>query len=147
MRSATPTRPRRIARIWRRSSRALATLAAAAFVAANLVEVLVKSLVQRPALYLNTRDDGLVQLHGFDSSYPSGHMLRAVLVAATIALTWRRLTKWLVGWCALVAVMIEIAGYHTPTDIAGGIALAVLTLALVRAAAPSIEGSTSAFNR
>jgi membrane-associated phospholipid phosphatase len=57
----------------------------------------------------------------FDSSFPSGHMLRAVLIAGAVAAVIPALRVALGVWCAAVAVCLLINGWHLPTDIAGGI--------------------------
>ncbi len=53
-----------------------------ALVAAVAVEVLCKELLDRPALH-----DGSFHIASFDSSFPSGHALRTVLVAGAVAST------------------------------------------------------------
>lgn len=63
--------------------------------------------------------------HGFgltlDSSFPSGHMLRAILIAGAVAAVIPALRAALAVWCVAVAVCLLINGWHLPTDIAGGI--------------------------
>jgi len=63
--------------------------------------------------------------HGFgltlDSSFPSGHMLRAILIAGAVAAVIPALRVALGLWCAAVAVCLLVNGWHLPTDIAGGI--------------------------
>ena len=86
---------------------------------ANVVEEIVKLSLERPALYHH----GL-HLVAFDNSYPSGHALRAIVLAAAIGRGW----AWI--WAAAVAAMLELGGFHVPTDIAGGILLAGVLLSL-----------------
>jgi membrane-associated phospholipid phosphatase len=57
----------------------------------------------------------------FDSSFPSGHMLRAILIAGAVAAVIPALRVALGLWCAAVGVCLLINGWHLPTDIAGGI--------------------------
>ena len=97
--------------LWR--SRALA----AAVVAGTAVEALFKAALARPALY-----DGAHHIAGFDTSFPSGHTLRTVLVAALVA---RPLGA---AWAVASIVLLQLAGWHTPTDIAGGFLLGLLGL-------------------
>lgn len=63
--------------------------------------------------------------HGFgltlDSSFPSGHLLRAILITGAVAAVVPALRVALSVWCAAVAVCLLINGWHLPTDIAGGI--------------------------
>jgi membrane-associated phospholipid phosphatase len=63
--------------------------------------------------------------HGFgvtlDSSFPSGHVLRAILIAGAVAAVIPALRLALGLWCAAVAVCLLANGWHLPTDIAGGI--------------------------
>ena len=100
-----------------------------ALVLAVGVEVICKELLTRPALY-----DGSFHIAAFDSSFPSGHTLRTVLVAA--AVTWRR-PHWRIAaivWAIASIVLLELAGWHTPSDLAGGVLLAGLALLGARGA-------------
>jgi membrane-associated phospholipid phosphatase len=99
---------------WRSRLLALALLAAVA------VEVVCKELIERPALY-----DGAFHISAFDSSFPSGHTLRTVLVAAAV---WPLLRGWAVAWAAASIVSLQLAGWHTPTDVLGGVLLGLLAL-------------------
>ncbi len=96
---------------------------AALWIGANAVEVLCKAVLTRPALYR----DGM-HVAAFDSSFPSGHALRTVLVAATVAAAWPSARRPLAAWAAASVVLLELAGFHVPTDIAGGLLLAALAL-------------------
>lgn len=95
----------------------------AALVAAVAVEVLCKEILTRPALY-----DGSFHIAAFDSSFPSGHALRTVIVAAAVGWRWPRARPIAVAWAIVSLVLIQLAGWHTPTDIAGGVLLAALAL-------------------
>jgi membrane-associated phospholipid phosphatase len=100
-----------------------------ALVAAVAVEVLCKEVLTRPALY-----DGSFHIKPFDSSFPSGHTLRTVIVAGAIARTWPRARPLAVAWAIASLVLIQLAGWHTPTDIAGGVLLGALALLGARGA-------------
>jgi membrane-associated phospholipid phosphatase len=96
---------------------------------ADAVEFLCKHVIERPALY-----DGSVHISPFDSSFPSGHTLRTVLVVAAVIAAWPRSRPWALAWAATSIVLIQLAGWHTPTDIAGGLLLGGLALLCARAA-------------
>jgi membrane-associated phospholipid phosphatase len=89
-------------------------------VVATGVEFVTKHLLERPALFHHGRHVL------FDDSFPSGHSLRAVLVAAAFAQPWAAI------WAAAAVALLEAAGWHTPTDIAGGIVLGALGLLCAR---------------
>jgi membrane-associated phospholipid phosphatase len=95
-----------------------------AWLAAVAVEVVFRHALTRPALYR----DG-VHLVAFDTSWPSGHALRCALVAAAVGAAWPRLRILLAIWLAAAVVLLELAGFHTPTDIVGGLLLAVVAAA------------------
>ena len=95
--------------------RAAAALAAA-FVAGNVVEVVVKASLTRPDLYAHG-----APLSGFAASYPSGHTIRTILVALAVAWAWPRLEWWAVAWAAASIALLLLAGQHVPSDIAGGL--------------------------
>ena len=91
----------------------------AAWVVAVAVELGFRHTLTRPPLY---RDGA--HLVAFDSSWPSGHALRCALVAAALAFAWPRLRIPLGTWLAAGVVLLELAGFHTPTDVVGGLLLA-----------------------
>jgi len=123
-------------RLWTRRRVEAAAAWVAAFVLAVAVEVVFRHALTRPALYR-----GGVHLVAFDTSWPSGHALRCALVAAALAAASPRLRILLGIWLAAVVVLLELAGFHTPTDIAGGLLLAVV------AAAGAVELERSGFLR
>jgi membrane-associated phospholipid phosphatase len=101
---------------WR--SRLLAVL----LVAAVAVEALCKEVLTRPGL-----EHGARHVVAFDDSFPSGHALRTVIVAGAFA------SPWATAWAVVAILLIQLAGWHTPTDIAGGVLLGLLALLGARA--------------
>jgi membrane-associated phospholipid phosphatase len=106
-------------RLWTHGRVEAAVSWTAAWLLAVLVEVVFRHTLERSALYRHG-----VHLTGFDMSWPSGHALRCALVAAVLAAAWPRLRVPLAIWLAAAAVLLELAGFHTPTDVAGGLLLA-----------------------
>jgi membrane-associated phospholipid phosphatase len=99
----------------------------AVWAAAVAAELVFRHALTRPALYRHG-----VHLVAFDTSWPSGHALRCAIVAAALAAVWPRLSLLLVAWLAAVAVLLELAGFHTPTDVSGGLLLATGAVALAK---------------
>jgi membrane-associated phospholipid phosphatase len=91
---------------WRSRPLAVAVLLGTA------VETVLKHTLTRPALF-----HGSLHIAGFDDSFPSGHTLRTVLVAAVVAQPLGA------AWAVASIVLLEAAGWHTPTDVAGGLLL------------------------
>ncbi len=85
--------------------------------AGTAIEGLCKLTLTRPALYHHG-----VHLVAFDNSYPSGHTIRAVVLAAAIPAGR--------PWAVAAIVLLELGGFHVPTDIVGGLVLAALLLGL-----------------
>jgi membrane-associated phospholipid phosphatase len=113
-------------------SRAAGTGLVVAWTFGSAVELLCKHVLVRPALH-----DGSFHIAAFDSSFPSGHAMRAVLVAFAIARVWPRVRPLAVAWVFASVVLLQAAGWHTPSDLAGGLllgGLAVLGLLGLRAA-------------
>jgi membrane-associated phospholipid phosphatase len=104
-------------------------LLAAALLAAVAVEVVCKELLDRPRLH-----QGSLHIVAFNSSFPSGHTLRTVIVAAAVAWAWPRLRTVAAAWAVAGIVLLELAGWHTPTDVLGGLLLGLLALLGARAA-------------
>lgn len=111
----------------RRDRRRAAIAWGAAWIAGNAVEVLCKSTLDRPLLHA-----GAVALTGLRSSYPSGHTLRAILLAAIVTTVWPAARRWVFLWAAATLALLELDGFHVPSDIAGGLLLAVLLILLAR---------------
>jgi membrane-associated phospholipid phosphatase len=95
---------------------------AALVIAGTAVEALCKKALSRPPLH-----HGTLHVVAFDDSFPSGHTLRVVLVAAAFA------SPLAAAWAVLAVVLIQLAGWHTPSDILGGLLLALLGLLGARA--------------
>jgi membrane-associated phospholipid phosphatase len=106
-------------------------LLAAGYMVGNAAELVGKAIVQRPQLVLHGTL-GELPLRKFTWSYPSGHTIRALFVAAVIAYVWPLLRGVAVLWSLAVVGLLEVAGTHTPTDIAGGLLVAGGLLLLVR---------------
>jgi membrane-associated phospholipid phosphatase len=92
-----------------------------ALLGATVVEVICRHVITRPALYR----DG-VHVTAFDSSWPSGHALRCALVAAVLAAVWPRARTAILAWLVAAAALLVLTGFHAPTDVVGGLLLALL---------------------
>jgi membrane-associated phospholipid phosphatase len=120
-------------RLWTRGRREAAVCWPAAWLAAVAVEVVFRHTLTRPPLYRHG-----VHLVAFDMSWPSGHALRCALVAAALTAAWPSLRVPLGIWLAAAVVLLELADFHTPTDLVGGLLLA--TVAVAGAVVPERSG-------
>jgi membrane-associated phospholipid phosphatase len=111
-------------RLWTRGRVEAALCWTAAWFVAVAVELVFRHTLTRQPLYRHG-----VHLVGFDSSWPSGHALRCALVAGALAAAWPHLRVPLAIWLLAVAVLLELAGFHTPADVVGGLFLATATAA------------------
>jgi membrane-associated phospholipid phosphatase len=61
-----------------------------------------------------------------DGTYPSGHTIRSVLLAAMVAALWPRMEVRAVAavWVVYVTLLLELGGLHLPSEIAGGFLVA-----------------------
>jgi membrane-associated phospholipid phosphatase len=92
-----------------------------ALLACVAVEVICKETLTRPALH-----DGALHIGPFDSSFPSGHALRTVLIAVAVANAWPRLAFAATAWATGSVVLLLLGGWHTPSDLVGGVVLGLL---------------------
>jgi membrane-associated phospholipid phosphatase len=122
-----------------RRRRALAGLAlAGAWLAGNAVEVVGKHLVRRPPLYGHVH--GLrVEVVPFLNSFPSGHMIRGLVVVAAVGLVAPAARPALLGWVALVGPFLVVSSAHTVSDVLGGALVGCVLIVAARALASSPE--------
>jgi membrane-associated phospholipid phosphatase len=112
----------------RRGAAAPAVAVAVAWLAGNAIELLGKETLRRPALYALSPRGVRFHVVAFDNSFPSGHMIRGIVVVAAILVVAARWRVPLIVWVALVGPALVLAGDHTPSDV---VAAAVIGLALV----------------
>jgi membrane-associated phospholipid phosphatase len=114
--------------LWRRGERPSALTWTAVWALAIAIELICEALVRHEPLLLASPDRAPRQVT-FGNSYPSGHAIRATLLAALAGRLSPRVLPYVLVWTAVVAVGLELAAFHTPTDILGGLLLAAFLLA------------------
>ena len=94
-----------------------------AFVIINVVEAGSKRLITRSDLH--SHSGATTHVVPFDTSFPSGHEMRATLLIICLIAVKPRL--WLLGvaWLAAVSAMLVVGGWHTLSDVVGGLLVAV----------------------
>lgn len=112
-----------------RGRRTAALVWPATWFATTAIEVLCKETLQRPALYRHGH-----HLVGYDASWPSGHTLRVLVVAATLAAAWPRARPLIALWAAAALPLLVASGAHTPSDVVGGLLLTSLLVLAANAA-------------
>jgi membrane-associated phospholipid phosphatase len=117
-----------------RRRRAAAAAWAAALVAGLAAEVAAKAAVDT-ATGETTRVLGVV----VESSFPSGHVMRAVLLAGLAAALWPAVQWVAAGWAGAVCVAMQLTGAHQASDIAGGVALGLALVVAVHAATDGVR--------
>lgn len=87
--------------------------------AGNAVEVTGKLALHRPQLYKHGRHVTI-----FDTSLPSGHTIRALILAGAVASAWRS-GRFALAWAATTPFTLVVSGWHTPSDVAAGVFFAL----------------------
>jgi membrane-associated phospholipid phosphatase len=97
-----------------------ALLWVSALTAGFAVEVLGKALVsqQQPDHRVICRGLGA---GGFDASFPSGHALRAMLLAGVATALWPHLKGRFIAAAAAVSIALQLNGIHALSDICAGL--------------------------
>ena len=115
--------------------RRLATRLLAAFVVTGLIEIVFKMVVPQapvPGDALRGPDPSLLDI-STPFPYPSGHMLRAVLLLGAIYLLWPNgpIRLAIVAFLVVSAASRLYLGTHWPSDILGGALLGIAGLVWV----------------
>lgn len=105
-----------------------------AFLVASLIEIAMKMwLPQVPLPDTFSRSAGHTPLVALDYPYPSGHMLRSVLLLGTIFVLWNnRIGRGLLS-IALIGMALSrvYMGVHWASDVIGGALLGIVGLAWI----------------
>jgi membrane-associated phospholipid phosphatase len=106
---------------------------AATLIGAAIAEVALKSIVGRPLLHqFDSRFQADVSRDAFNHSFPSGHTVRAALIVALLIELAPSLRFPLMLWLMAMSAALVLCSMHTPTDVLGGVLLALMALALMR---------------
>jgi membrane-associated phospholipid phosphatase len=123
----------------RRAQAGLAFALGAAFVLALAAEIVSKHELVRPGLDAEGPAGVAARILPFDQSYPSGHTLRAAMIAAAVAALWPHVGRWVWVWALSVPPLLVVGGWHTPTDVIGGVLIAGVFIAAAFWVAPVLD--------
>ena len=97
-----------------------AILMVAAIFLGTLIEIGLGQLYYRPRPYLVLNDLNLFTGLSNDSSYPSGHTVRAFAGALALSYNYRRLSYVMIPFAIAAGLSRIYLGVHYPSDIIGG---------------------------
>jgi membrane-associated phospholipid phosphatase len=103
-----------------------------ALVSCAVAEAGIKALVERPLIHkYDAVQQASVTKDSFNHSFPSGHTVRGVLLAFLFAELVPALRPLLAAWLVVMSASLVMASMHTPTDVAGGVLLALVALVML----------------
>lgn len=97
----------------------------------NAIELAGKLSLRKPDLYHHGH-----HVSAFDTSLPSGHTIRALILAGAVASAWRS-GRFALAWAATIPFALVVSGAHVPSDVVTG-AFVAMTLA---AWAPNVRSA------
>ena len=103
-----------------------------ALVSCAIAEAGIKALVERPLIHkYDVVQQASVTKDSFNHSFPSGHTVRGVLLAFLFAELVPAIRPLLAAWLVVMSASLVAASMHTPTDVAGGVLLALVALVML----------------
>ena len=119
---------------WRRQLHILSVFLLSAILSRGLITEIIRFFYHRPRPFLSLNLTPLI--HDFSNSFPSGHMTFFFVLALSIFLLNK---KW--GWFFVAGVILMglgriFVGVHWPSDILGGILIALLSYFLIKKILP-----------
>jgi membrane-associated phospholipid phosphatase len=127
--------------LWRAGRRTLALLSFIALAFIDFVELAGKVAIAKPVM--TKLSHGVMIPVGFHHSFPSGHVARATILAATATYLWPRLWPIFAAWVAVVVVTADLDAIHTPSDLFGGALLATAVILGVLAIDKALSARSS----
>jgi len=91
--------------------------------AGNALELAGKLTLHKPDLH-----HPALHVTAFDMSLPSGHTIRALILAGAVATAWRS-GRLALAWAATVPFALVVSGAHTPSDVVAGVFVALTLFA------------------
>jgi len=119
--------------LWAHGRRRDSVVLCDAWIAADLIELVGKHLITRPELHQHSFGHHGT-LPGLQHSLPSGHVIRALVLAAALAALGRA-GRLAYLWALSVPVAVVVLGDHTPIDAAVGLAAGIALVAVQQAVA------------
>lgn len=107
----------------RRLAQADALAWCALWCAGNAIELAGKLTLRKPDLYHHSE-----HVSTFDTSLPSGHTIRAFILAGAVATAWRS-GRLAFVWAVTVPFALVVSGAHTPSDVVTGTFVAMTVAA------------------
>ncbi|HYX86014.1 MAG TPA: phosphatase PAP2 family protein [Gaiellales bacterium] len=104
--------------LWLRGRSRVAAVWGAALAAGFVIELVSKELVDQIRYAEPQRVLDLVTL---SRSFPSGHSMRALMLAGIATTLWPRVARPTIAWALATAGATVVVGMHVPSDAAGGL--------------------------
>lgn len=120
-------------RPWQRRAWVFLATALTVILSRGIIASLFHQFVERPRPFVTFGFDPLVAVSEAErlASFPSGHMAFLFAIAFVLFYSNRKTGWWFVGLSFVVGVARVVAGVHYPSDIIGGILVALLSAFVV----------------
>lgn len=116
---------------WRRQLFVLSVFALSAILARGLITEIIRFFYHRPRPFIVFNISPLIN-HDITASFPSGHMTFYFVLALTVFLLNKKWAWFFVGGVIFMGLARIFVGVHWPSDILGGILIAVISYFFVK---------------